>query len=152
MTGVRECSRCGNELAQTFARKVEEGLVITDLRDMHAFYREGRIGEVLRRTVNFIEKCDYFPNYKEKRNFMSNEVQRVEIVSRSNTYVHGHIKVIVHTSNVSGKEETTVKVIDTRPVQRGGNNASVGPWSGTMPEFREMMGSLMALGQALGEP
>lgn len=42
-------------------RRIEERLVVTDLCDMHAFNRDGRLGQVLRRAINFIEGYDCFP-------------------------------------------------------------------------------------------
>lgn len=44
-------------------RRIEERLVVTDLCDMHAFHREGRLGAVLRRAINFIEGEECFPSY-----------------------------------------------------------------------------------------
>ena len=48
-------------------RRIEERLVVTDLCDMHAFNREGRLGEVLRRAINFIEGRQCFPGYPGTR-------------------------------------------------------------------------------------
>lgn len=52
-----------SEPAQSEGRRIEERLVVTDLCDMHAFHREGRLGEVLRRAINFIEGRECFPGY-----------------------------------------------------------------------------------------
>lgn len=45
-------------------RRVEERLVVTD---MHAFHKEGRLGQVLRRAINFIEGRECFPLYTKAR-------------------------------------------------------------------------------------
>ena len=50
------------------SRGVEDRLLVTDLCDMNAFHGEGRLGQVLRRAIDFIEGQNCFPSGGEHGN------------------------------------------------------------------------------------
>ncbi|MDX6480318.1 MAG: hypothetical protein QOG85_828 [Gaiellaceae bacterium] len=64
--GPADGSRSANPARLDAERRIEERLVVTDLCDMQASHREGRLGEVLRRAINFIEGRDCFRSSPEK--------------------------------------------------------------------------------------